>query len=183
MLLNVFGNASASGTVLSACIVYWDSQTCDSGTLALTLPTSTGSNAMNGSSFPAFPFSGWGGKAPIRTSIESRTGPVTVAATVVTFNASDFAAYQYANILWKPGALIRIASGTGCTPGNYAIASIQSSTQVTLTTSAGACSDGVFESLASGVKLWKRTDAAPPHCLAGSWRFWRYWCKAKPAKR
>lgn len=150
--LRMFGRANSGSGVVSACLVYYDSQTCNSGTLTATLPTSNGTSLITPAGYPRFPFAGWGGTPPTRTAIGTHSGPVSVAGMVVIFNASS--SQQYANPRWLPGALIRINAATGCTAGTYTIASVDSATQVTLTNPAGTCNSS-FQSMAAGIKIWK----------------------------
>ncbi len=151
LLLKVFGRASASGTKLSACIVYFDSQTCNSGTLTTAdLPTSNGTFNIN-ATYPSPIFSGWGGTVPGRAAVDTRNGNVRCANNVLSFLAGQ--PYEYANTKWLPGAQIAITGGT-CTQGVYTIATVDNATQVTLTASAGT-GTSPWKSLAAGIKIWK----------------------------
>ncbi len=158
-MLRIFGRGT--GTI-TGCISIDSGQTCASPTFdfvnlatagssnpAGTYPTSCATETSTG----CFPNQGfWGGWnfAPVEWELAPTAGNVNVSGSTVT--AAYAGAIEF-NLNWKPGGKVYIG-GSSCTNNLCTIASVQTSTSMTIVENAGTLSSQYLKTANTGYKIW-----------------------------
>jgi len=158
LMVRVFGVGNAT---ISGCLSDDSGAHCVSPTIDFVTLNSSGGNpagtypasCANDTSTGCFPNNGlWGGWnfTPVNGQMAASAGTLNVAGSTVTpVSPPTF------NLNWKPGGKIYIAgSAPGCSNSLCTIASVNTSSSLTIQENAGTLSGAAFKTANSGILLW-----------------------------
>ena len=166
--LNVFGNGTpaAANRTVSVCLVYYESQTCQTGWFDIVLPQSLGSTAANYPGSTTFPNGGfWAGRGtvPKRSAFAVWTATVRVNGNTVTNTGGSF------NTAWQAGGKYYIAgSSPACTNNLCTIASIANNQLMTIVETPGTLTNVQGYSATAGFLIRKKTGTGSVSISAAS---------------
>ncbi len=159
ILVRVFGTGNAA---VLGCLSVDSGLNCFSPTFTLATLGASGGNPAG--TFPpacasdtaknCFPNSGfWSGwlVTPVNGQMGGTSGTVNVSGSAVTLTNAQV----LFNLNWKPGGKVLIAgSAPGCANNLCTIASVNTSTTMTIVENAGSLMGAAFKTANSGIKFW-----------------------------
>jgi hypothetical protein len=153
--INFTGNGNGTAQQIDFCLTADSGQTCISATQSVTLPASTGTVSFPASGFPAPPFSEWGMLTyPQHNLVMPVRASVNASGTAVT----NLTAVPSASGLFPTnlpvGSKVLIA-GSSCGNSLCTVASVGSSSTLTLNENVGTLSGAAFTMANFGLKILK----------------------------